>query len=368
MPVLDTSEIDRLREAVLAAAEPLRLAGRVDDQEVEETVAELRDRFSAAEVLAADTLDQLQQLSDQEESLRPEVLSERSDDLGGAFGEEARKIDGVLRAGRDRLSDSLQRARTPQSESDTGALLARREIELAIAQAEAPRESGLLEGDGPEIEHVLDVMVELAHRGGELAAAVASPWGRLILVSTHPGLEWRHREVVDAAIAAVDGASNDAERQQIAAASEAVPRLTQAIDDVVRELNRISAGFGPGRQAFGLRDARPEGGELSTRCRCATSQDAPSWPIAVASAIATARRSNVPGTEVVAPGPSADSVTTGSSSGTRWCRRMSRSTGGSDGVGGAEFFDRALEVNSGSTRHPQLAATPESVGSTETAE
>jgi hypothetical protein len=242
---------DRVIEAVTSAADPLLRVSKVDDVAVEDAKNDLREAFNDAEILAGDTFTEQRAIAQAESSdeLRPEVLNERRDALEKSFGTDARDVTDRIAASRVRLAEALKAVQVPRSGSDTAALLAREEVKLAIAQARKPDVSGAVTGSPRTEGTAADIMVQLARGGGETAAVVASPWGRLLLQAE--GQVHHHADVVEAAIAA--SGDNGAEaRETVDAAVKQLPALDEAAATVRSALMEFglsrSGGYG------GLRD------------------------------------------------------------------------------------------------------------------
>ena len=252
MAQISTQPLENLKSAVEDAVLSIAEVRRVKDAEVTTVAGDNRGLFEQAESLATKAQRERQRLVDAQvaEEMRPEVLNEQIDQFTKEFNQEARDLIARLGAHVERLGNALQRARTPESKSDSGALLARQEVERAMGLARDPGEGGI-ENPVPTAETPLGVMLDLASRGGELSAAAASNWGRLVLAERHPGAD--HERVVEAAIAATT-TEGDAQTRATAAAVEQLAPLGEAINVVRRSLNDTGAIEGRDR-AFGLRDA-----------------------------------------------------------------------------------------------------------------
>lgn len=233
---------DRVIEAVTSAADPLLRVSKVDDAAVEDAKNDLREALDDAEILAGDTFAQQQKLWRDEETgeLRPEVLKQRSGELEQQFAPAAREVVNRLSGSHVRLAEAIRAAQVPRSASAADALLAREEIKLAVSQAREPEPFDSVTGSRTE-RTATDVMVRLAQGGGELAAAVASPWGRLILEGEGQGRH--HAEVVEAAIAASGGDGAKA-RSQATKAAEQLPALEVAASAVRSGLAGFGLGYG----------------------------------------------------------------------------------------------------------------------------
>lgn len=101
------------------------------------------------------------------------------------------------------LRDALRIAALPVSSDPATVLLARQELELALRIVD--------DDELPFVE-----MIEQARRGGDIAAAAASEWGRMILISA-AGSDIGYDDVQAAAIATAANSDDPAKRAAAAA-------------------------------------------------------------------------------------------------------------------------------------------------------
>jgi hypothetical protein len=136
----------------------------LDDSKARAIAVMLEDRFTAAERLFTDMLDQREALG-RDQVTRPELLRAKRQELQDSYTEQAGQIRKQLAKLSDDLKAALLTEALPTPSSDTATSLAREEIKLALNN---------LRGKPP-----FQVLQEFAERGGDFAAVAASSWARL---------------------------------------------------------------------------------------------------------------------------------------------------------------------------------------------
>lgn len=149
-----------LRAASNAALGP---ASRLLDGSRARTVGiALRSDFLAVVALSKEALGERTRV-EADHSTKPEVLREQWRVFGVDLTERANSLDALIKTRADEYTTALELEAIPVSADPSAALLARGEIEAAL-----------------QVDSSIRVFVQLAARGGDVAAAVASPWGRSI--------------------------------------------------------------------------------------------------------------------------------------------------------------------------------------------
>jgi hypothetical protein len=138
-----------------------------------------------------------------DEMTRPDVLRQQWRDFGGTVTERRSTIQTTIATGIDELAVALKAEALPISDDPAQALLAREEVQLALR---ATRDA-----------LPFQVLHTQAARGGDIAAAVASEWGRLTLQAAQGGEDTGFGQVLDAAIAATSTGPDEIRRRAAAA-------------------------------------------------------------------------------------------------------------------------------------------------------
>jgi hypothetical protein len=157
----------------------------LDDSRARRIAMELETRFAEAEALFNDALAQREKLGRDVET-RPDLLRQRRQALQADYAERSAAIQKRVAQLSDELRPALLSEALPAPSSDSAALLARQELQLALDAA-------------PDGELGMQTLVGLVQsRGGDLAAVAASNWGRLAL-QAKTGDEIGYQYVLDTA-------------------------------------------------------------------------------------------------------------------------------------------------------------------------
>jgi hypothetical protein len=171
---------------------------------------------------------------------RPQVLLERLREFEADWSARAEAIKRVLSVeAADKLETALQAEALPVSGDPAKALLARQEIELALELAAKNNESPIF------------VMQRLAARGGEVAAAIGSEWGRMRYQKAS-GVTEGYEVARDAAIETALNAADEGPRRAATAlrAMKTRPRGGRPEAGYEARIKAITV-LGEGRQVLG---------------------------------------------------------------------------------------------------------------------
>jgi hypothetical protein len=192
-----------MESAASAALDPARAL--FDTSPARAIAAGLASSFAGVARLFEDVVASRQSLQ-ADTMTRPNVLRSQWTEFGGTVTDLAETLRSALVSQSASLAAALTAEALPTSGDPATVLVARQEVELALSIA----------GADP-----LQTMLEIARRGGDLAAAAASDWGRLKLRATQGGADTGFGLVASAAIESVL-AGPDETRARAAAALQAL--------------------------------------------------------------------------------------------------------------------------------------------------
>lgn len=148
-------------------------------------------------------------------STRPEVLRERWGAFGDDVNDQASQIDRTIATDIDKLVVALKQEALPTTTDPAAITVARQEIEVALRASQ---------DDLP-----FQVLLEQAVRGGDVAAAAASAWGRLTLVASQ-GDDVGFDDIVNAAVeTALTGPDEGRRRAAAALNATRMPRNGETV-------------------------------------------------------------------------------------------------------------------------------------------
>lgn len=197
------------REAATLALEPARAL--LDASAARAIAVPLYEDLVSVGALFESVLVERERL-ESDVTTRTEILREQWDAFGAQMLATASTLDRQISTRIDELNVALQAEALPRNDDPAAVLVARGEIEIAM-----------------RLKPFFLTLVELAERGGDLAAAAASEWGRLTLIDA-TGAEDGFDSVQEAAIQA-SLAGEDEGRRRAAAALQATrtPRQGQTV-------------------------------------------------------------------------------------------------------------------------------------------
>lgn len=210
------------REAATLALEPSRAL--LDASHARGIAVQLFEDFMRAGVLFEDVLAERARF-ERDGTTRHDVLRERWDSYEAEAGGQARTLAREIVTRIDELLVALHDEALPVNPDPSALLVARQEIELAI-----------------RLEPSFVTLAGMAARGGDIAAAAASPWGRLTLINASgddAGFETVQSAAITAALA-----GEDEGRRRAAAALQATrtPRQGQRVRSL-GEASTFLCGF-----------------------------------------------------------------------------------------------------------------------------
>lgn len=203
--------IEQATAAADLALTPSRLL--VDSSRARSIAIDLRGLLSAGWALYGSAVDERHAIEDDSRT-KPQVLRQRWTDFLTAYAQEAVQLTQSIGTLQQELPEALAAEAMPVSTDPSAILVARGEVELAIT---------VLSGDG-----LIHTMSEFASRGGDISAAVASPWGKLKFIQAN-GSDYGYKLVQAEAVRAAL-LSDDPAKRRAAAALQALttpaPRTT----------------------------------------------------------------------------------------------------------------------------------------------
>jgi hypothetical protein len=148
---------------------------------------------------------------------RADLVHAEWDAYVAASSDRAKQITDTLTSGLDELAVALKREMVPTMTDPAVAVLARQEVEAALRAASAHADASS--------ELPFGTLMAQAERGGEVAAAAASEWGRLTLMALQNGEDTGFALVVEAAArTALNGPDEGPRRAATALLGLSTPR------------------------------------------------------------------------------------------------------------------------------------------------
>jgi hypothetical protein len=169
------------------------------------TAIQLAAAFTKAETLYREAITERRRI-EADTSTKDDVLRAQWKDFGADYEAQIRDIRAEIKTHTDELETALQDEALPLTADTSAILVARGEVEAALRVANG---------------EARQTMVALAGRGGDIAAAASSEWGRLVYVAANGGDDVGFDLVRDEAIRTAL-TSGDEGRRRAAAALQAL--------------------------------------------------------------------------------------------------------------------------------------------------
>jgi hypothetical protein len=196
--------VARLDAAASAALTPSRAL--LDSSAARAIALDLAATFAQCGALLESVVEKRRQM-EADTNTRPDLLRAQWSEYGTTVAATASEIQRTIASSIDELRVELKAEALPSSNDPASVLVARQEIELALQASDSAS--------------ALEVLLQQAERGGDVAAAAASEWSRLHLRIASSGEDTGFESVVDKAIDATALASPDEGRRRAAEALRA---------------------------------------------------------------------------------------------------------------------------------------------------